>query len=110
MNQGETMTEPPPRKRFQIHLSTAIVLMFVAGALIWANVQRWRPMSRPPRCRFYGWPCFVVDEYFLEVNYLMALINVLVAIMLLMVISFLCEWFIYYGKKESARRRRVARK
>ncbi len=32
------MTNPPPRKRFQIHLSTAIVMMFVAGALIWANV------------------------------------------------------------------------
>ncbi|HLX60717.1 MAG TPA: hypothetical protein VKX17_05490 [Planctomycetota bacterium] len=25
--------------RFQIHLSTAIVLMFVAGGLIWANVR-----------------------------------------------------------------------
>src|SRR5205085_59789 len=32
------MTEPPPRKRFQIHLSTAIVMMFVAGGLIWANL------------------------------------------------------------------------
>ncbi len=31
------MTEPPRRKRFQIHLSTAIVLMFVAGGLIWLN-------------------------------------------------------------------------
>src|SRR5438477_160602 len=33
------MTEPPPRNRFQIHLSTAIVMMFVAGGLIWANVH-----------------------------------------------------------------------
>jgi hypothetical protein len=33
------MTEPPRRKRFQIHLSTAIVLMFVAGGSIWANVH-----------------------------------------------------------------------
>ena len=32
------MTEPPPRKPFQIHLSTAIVMMFVAGGLIWANL------------------------------------------------------------------------
>jgi|SRR5579862_335837 len=32
------MPEPPRRARFQIHLSTAIVLMFVAGGLIWANV------------------------------------------------------------------------
>src|SRR5689334_11537731 len=32
------MPLPPRRARFQIHLSTAIVLMFVAGGLIWANV------------------------------------------------------------------------
>jgi len=32
------MPEPPPRKRFQIHLSTAIVMMFVAGALMWAII------------------------------------------------------------------------
>ena len=42
------MTEPPPRKffRFQIHLSTAIVMMFVAGALIWANVRERRVECR----------------------------------------------------------------
>ena len=33
------MTEPPPHKRFQIHLSTAIVMMFVAGGLMWAFVN-----------------------------------------------------------------------
>ncbi len=38
------MTEPPPRKRFQIHLSTAIVMMFVAGALLWLNIG---PQSIP---------------------------------------------------------------
>ncbi|HLX59657.1 MAG TPA: hypothetical protein VKX17_00105 [Planctomycetota bacterium] len=31
------MPEPPRRARFQIHLSTAIVMMFVAGGLMWAN-------------------------------------------------------------------------
>jgi hypothetical protein len=31
------VTEIPRRKRFQIHLSTAIVMMFVAGGLMWAN-------------------------------------------------------------------------
>ncbi|HLX59653.1 MAG TPA: hypothetical protein VKX17_00085 [Planctomycetota bacterium] len=33
------MPEPPRRWRFQIHLSTAIVMMFVAGGLIWANTR-----------------------------------------------------------------------
>ena len=36
------MTEPPRRKRFQIHLSTAMVMMFVAGGIIWANVRETR--------------------------------------------------------------------
>lgn len=43
------MPSAQPRKRFQIHLSTAIVLMFVAGALIWANVRmnRTEKIQRP---------------------------------------------------------------
>ena len=32
------MSDKPRRAWFQIHLSTAIVLMFVAGGLLWANV------------------------------------------------------------------------
>src|SRR5437868_13219387 len=36
------MPTPPPRKRFQFHLSTAIVMMFVAGGLIWANVRGYK--------------------------------------------------------------------
>jgi hypothetical protein len=32
------MSEPPHRKRFQIHLSTAIVMMFVMGAISWPNL------------------------------------------------------------------------
>ncbi|HLX60254.1 MAG TPA: hypothetical protein VKX17_03120 [Planctomycetota bacterium] len=32
------MDEPLQRKWLQVHLSTAVVLMFVAGALIWANI------------------------------------------------------------------------
>jgi uncharacterized protein (DUF2062 family) len=36
----QTDTPQPPSKRrfFQIHLSTAVVLMFVAGGLMWANL------------------------------------------------------------------------
>jgi hypothetical protein len=33
--------EPLPRKkRFQIHLSTAVIVMLAAGALLWANTAR----------------------------------------------------------------------
>ena len=46
------MTEPPPGKRFQFHLSTAIVMMFVAGVITWRGVG-------PQGDGFtfeYGWP------------------------------------------------------
>src|SRR5438105_784242 len=41
-----------PRKRFQIHLSTAIVMMFVAGGLILANVTA----DKTAWSSSYGWP------------------------------------------------------
>jgi len=34
------MADQPKRKLFQIHLSTALVLMFVAGGLVWLNVRK----------------------------------------------------------------------
>ena len=52
------MSEPPHRKRFQIHLSTAIVLMFVAGGLIGANVI---PDAAALGLNEYGWPtCYLM--------------------------------------------------
>jgi len=122
------MTTPPPRKffRFQIHLSTAIVLMFVAGALIWANV---RASSTPVYVEFpykicpnpdgfggwieeirvrkiqsnqFGWPLPTVkgtlEQYWNRTNIAM---NVLVALTILFAVWFVLEWLI---------RRRAARK
>ena len=34
------MSDKPPRRFWQVHLSTAIVLMFVAGALLLANMTK----------------------------------------------------------------------
>jgi hypothetical protein len=55
-----------PGRRFQIHLSTAIMLMFAAGGLIWANFmpQRYYESGRIPSPDVagdiyyynYGWP------------------------------------------------------
>jgi hypothetical protein len=60
------MPASPRRKRFQIHLSTAIVLMFAAGGLLWANIagtesivqaDRWdRPADVYYHLRTCGWP------------------------------------------------------
>jgi len=50
------------RRWFQIHLSTAVVLMFVAGGLLWANMMpRWRYMDQGFSEPYffndgYGWP------------------------------------------------------
>jgi hypothetical protein len=50
------------RRRFlQVHLSTLVVLMFVVGGLVWANVHR-RNVSAVHECGtecaylVYGWP------------------------------------------------------
>ena len=42
--------------RLQFHLSTAIVLMFVAGALLWANLQPRVSGTAEDYDKFYGWP------------------------------------------------------
>lgn len=55
----------PPRKRFQVHLSTAIILMFAAGGMIWANVTVRTYVQAPPvndpsykrEVKYFGWPC-----------------------------------------------------
>src|SRR6185295_6096720 len=57
------MPTPPPRKRYQIHLSTAIVMMFVAGALMWANFARFDTHYSDPHCKIYGWPCKFMQVY-----------------------------------------------
>ncbi|MEI6235640.1 MAG: hypothetical protein WCT04_21505 [Planctomycetota bacterium] len=76
----------PPRKFFvfQFHLSTAIVMMFVAGALIWANSPKtYYPTGDPNDGHFVmvlGWPKpgFVTSDapvfqtYHSEFHFLMA--------------------------------------
>jgi hypothetical protein len=110
------MPESPQRKRFQIHLSTAIVMMFVAGALIWANVKPNaipRLVPKQPRFRSgFGWPCEAIRKTsdfeftgegpditfdFKETyypSYLMIAFNLAAALFILFFVAFLCEWLI----------------
>ena len=65
------MPEPPRRKRFQFHLSTAIVMMFVAGGIMWLNVHmriqridfqvssHWQWYYVPKQ----GWPIIALERY-----------------------------------------------
>src|SRR4051794_22733661 len=50
-----------PRRWFQIHLSTAIVLMFVASGLLWLNLKDFYNSQLDysafsPEVRHVGWP------------------------------------------------------
>jgi|SRR5579862_5517134 len=121
------MPEPPRRARFQIHLSTAIVMMFVAGGLIWANFDRrvyhekygmtvndWGlAFEREQNTTVieYGYPCTAVwliinDDGHSPHDWSIlskwrASIDAIIALMILLAVWFICEWLI---------RRRAARK
>lgn len=62
------MTDAPPKKRawFQLHLSTCVVLMVVAGVLVWANVTNRvnAPYEKVGDGGGYGWPyCCYLSWY-----------------------------------------------
>src|SRR5882724_9345134 len=115
------MPPPPRRARFQIHLSTAIVLMFVAGGLIWANARvrtetfRHSPEVNPWKeiLNKYGWPLTAFWNYedFDElsngsegasprnprdnsISYPFAVVDVASALIILFAVCFLCEGLI----------------
>ncbi len=117
---------PKPRF-FQIHLSTAVVLMLVAGVLVWANARQevvpeaptsqlraWQPASAYA-WSFYGWPYrglkilhrddghsgnpnIVVVRVWAKTD---TVYNSLIALAILASVCVACEWRI---------RRRIARK
>src|SRR6266404_1141238 len=90
------MTDKPRRPWFQIHLSTAIVLMFVAGGILWLNVTPdWAHMSS-----VYGWPKGFYEERFgnpiAGTRFFLGtlILNIIAGIIILGYIAFLCEAFL----------------
>ena len=100
------MPEPPNRKRFQIHLSTAIVLMFVAGGLIWTNcgVFRSKSIMYPFYEKSWGWPLTCTTrvvlmrswatEQPLKFDTSALIVNFTFSITVLFSAWFFCEWLI----------------
>ena len=96
------MTDKPRRAWFQLHLSTAIVLMFVAGGLLWANIRVQEVSSIYPFPFLIeyarGWPMLYLnysrvgappnDQYWTWLN---LLINLLCSIGLLTVVAAISE-------------------
>ena len=86
------MTEPPPRKRFQIHLSTAIVMMFVAGVLIWLNGP-YRPDPQMPEYYACGFPlrCAYFSGNVAAIIYFFMFANVVIGAGILLIVWHYCE-------------------
>ena len=93
---------------FQFHLSTAVVLMFVAGGIMWANMhvrmtgEMWKGEWIP--YPGFGWPAVSVRQITsgdrpigVETDDLLsryAFIDLAVALAILFTVWFLCEWLI----------------
>src|SRR5688572_10125511 len=59
------------RRWFQIHLSTAVVLMLTAGVLLWANLRsRFQDLGLPKNFKVSGWPsvAFVHGDAFVSIH------------------------------------------
>jgi len=110
---GIVMTNPPRRKRFQVHLSTAVVLMFAAGGIIWGNLCAYEESVGPSMemqpgdmCRFYGWPARAftlnITQGFSHYDAFAATIDVVTALAILFAVWFVCERWIAWraGRKK----------
>jgi len=105
-------------RRFRLHLSTAIILMFATGGLMWANtiphgatITAWDPTSQDyyqaPIVQ-YGWPFEAHTQYpvfkgqtegFQQINPL-AILNIGVAFGILYLVWHICEWQIQRSGKK----------
>lgn len=55
------MTDPKPRRWFQLHLSTCIVLMLVAGGMLFLNLR--------PRSDAHQYACLSDVQYYQDLSY-----------------------------------------
>jgi hypothetical protein len=100
-----------PWRRMQVPLSTAIVLMFVAGGLVWANVNQRNPpgdyvnmvLGNAPIARTlvseYGWPFPAIEilaptgaSARTDINGPLVFINFTFALLLLYVVWLVFDW------------------
>ena len=97
--------EPRARRFWQIHLSSAIILMFAAGAFIWLNVipregsETTEVFKYTPVIR-YGFPAtiyFYATEYrdYFEISVIGAIVNVVTLLVGLGALVLLCEEVIH---------------
>ncbi|MCY3024200.1 MAG: hypothetical protein NTW87_34930 [Planctomycetota bacterium] len=118
------MTDAPKKRPFfQFHLSTAVVLVFAAAGLLWANMherkavahfldQEWEwdrsrsEVQIEAYVVFHGWPSFCTESLYLfcysepdhfcrnDCKPLSLALNALVALFVLLATAVLLEWLI----------------
>ena len=112
------MSEQPKRRWFQFHLSTAIVLMFVAGGLLWLNMRpptQWLEKDGLNQqlvcCRGSGWPVAKTAYYGgvpppknwekeVQVNAGVICANAFLAGLMLLLTGMVCEWLLRSSRGE----------
>lgn len=108
------------RRWLQIHLSTAIVLMFAASGILWLNTKesaaRWPPgvyyEPMPPgyHCKAFGWPYTYrilygsdSDNERSQFNDYTLTIDIIVALFTILITAVVCEWLIYRRENNKSR-------
>src|SRR4051812_47567723 len=92
-----------PRRWFQIHLSTALLLMIIAGILLGLNVSfiDCGPVYEADGWCYnykYGWPVFVQSHHYVTLGSETVIINFayiwngMIALFCLSMIAFVCEY------------------
>ena len=106
------MTDAPQERPWlQFHLSTAVVLMFVAAGLLWLNMRplpigAWipaEPLREGAQIPWHGWPLMTRYTVFTLSNEEMdggywnwqnCAFNALCAVVILLAVGMFCEWLL----------------
>jgi len=102
--------DKPPRRRLQMHLSTAVLMMVAAGGLIWANTRNKERAPFNMSQYWYGWPYGAIsshehvwyvnsaDSYKVGAGYFIYVfaicVDVVVALAILFAVWYVSEWWI----------------
>ena len=96
------MSDRPKRRWFQFHLSTALILMFSTGIIIWLNVSRvmLQPRGWPCEMESFEWkrtytvPAHRVTTLYVNWNVIGLLNNIVIGCTILLLIAFVSEYLI----------------
>jgi len=92
------MSDEPKRKWFQFHLSTAVLMMFVAGVSLWLNLSPQKQLrfidnwdTSGHFIEVWGWPVIILDGFKAWHFYAIAA-NLAFSLLLLWTVSETCDY------------------